>query len=64
MHHHGIYACVMEFNNKQMPESNLVLRRLQLEDYDRGYLALLSQLTTVGDVSKSDFCSTFNGTHF
>merc|ERR1711910_259028 len=29
-----------------------MLRSLCLEDYDRGYLTLLSQLTTVGDISR------------
>ena len=35
--------------------SGLVLRSLCLEDYDRGYLGLLSQLTSVGEVSREDW---------
>merc|ERR1712051_19022 len=37
------------------PGSGLVLRSLCLEDYDRGYLGLLSQLTSVGEVSREDW---------
>ena len=37
------------------PASDLVLRSLCLEDYDRGYLTLLSQLTTVGDISREEW---------
>ena len=37
------------------PGSGLVLRPLYLEDYDRGYLALLSQLTSVGDISREQW---------
>ena len=36
-------------------ESGLVLRSLCLEDYDRGYLTLLSQLTTVGDITREEW---------
>ena len=35
--------------------SGLVLRSLCLEDYDRGYLTLLSQLTTVGDITREEW---------
>ena len=35
-----------------------VIRRLLPDDYDRGYLQILSELTTVGPLSKSDFAST------
>merc|ERR1712241_324794 len=37
------------------PGSGLVLRPLYLEDYDRGYLALLSQLTSVGDITREQW---------
>eukprot|EP01024_Parvocaulis_polyphysoides_P070236 TRINITY_DN86530_c0_g1_i1.p1 TRINITY_DN86530_c0_g1~~TRINITY_DN86530_c0_g1_i1.p1 ORF type:complete len:162 (-),score=32.93 TRINITY_DN86530_c0_g1_i1:318-803(-) len=33
----------------------LVLRDLELEDYDKGFLRVLEQLTTVGDINKDDF---------
>ena len=32
-----------------------MLRSLCLEDYDRGYLALLSQLTSVGEISREQW---------
>ena len=37
------------------PESEIVFRPLDISDYDRGFIRLLSQLTSVGDCSKSDF---------
>lgn len=36
-------------------ENWLKVRPLQVGDYDRGFLQLLSQLTTVGNVSREDF---------
>merc|ERR1712172_291334 len=36
------------------PGEGLVVRSLCLEDYDRGYLSLLSQLTSVGDISREE----------
>lgn len=33
----------------------LLVRPLEIEDYDRGYVQLLSQLTAVGNVSRNDF---------
>lgn len=35
----------------------LIVRPLQVGDYDRGFLQLLSQLTSVGTVSRHDFLS-------
>lgn len=35
----------------------LKVRPLQVGDYDRGFLQLLSQLTSVGTVSRHDFLS-------
>ena len=35
--------------------SGLRLRPLCLEDYDRGYLALLGQLTSVGDITRAEW---------
>merc|ERR1712066_178133 len=37
------------------PGSGLLLRSLCLEDYDRGYLTLLSQLTSVGEISREEW---------
>lgn len=42
------------------PGDSLLMRPLHLEDYDRGYLQLLSQLTTVGSVSRKLFEEQFN----
>lgn len=41
-------------------ETWLKVRPLQVGDYDRGFIELLSQLTSVGNVSREDFLSTFN----
>jgi len=41
------------------PGENLILRPLCLNDYRRGYLNLLAQLTRVGDVSEQQFKETF-----
>ena len=37
------------------PGEGLVLRPLCLEDYDHGYLSLLSQLTSVGEISREEW---------
>lgn len=41
--------------NENPGEDYFLVRPLQLDDYDRGYLQLLSQLTTVGDITKTEF---------
>lgn len=41
--------------NMEPGEEWLCVRPLQIGDYDKGYLSLLSQLTTVGHVSQLDF---------
>lgn len=38
-------------------ETWIKVRPLQVGDYDRGFLQLLSQLTSVGNVSRDDFLS-------
>lgn len=35
------------------------IRELQIEDYDRGYVKLLSNLTDTGNISKDDFTKRF-----
>lgn len=42
-------------SNHEPGESWLLVRPLQVEDYDKGYLQLLTQLTAVGNVSRSQF---------
>ncbi len=37
------------------PGPELHLRPLNVQDYSKGYMDLLAQLTTVGDVSFADF---------
>lgn len=37
------------------PGDNLVLRPLNTGDYDKGYMSLLSQLTSIGDVDRDLF---------
>ena len=39
---------------------NLKIRPLEITDYDKGYLNLLSQLTTVGEINKDKFEENFN----
>ncbi|CAH1792234.1 unnamed protein product [Owenia fusiformis] len=42
------------------PGDNLILRPLQASDYDTGFLQILGQLTSVGDVSREMFQSRFD----
>jgi glucosamine-phosphate N-acetyltransferase len=39
---------------------NLILRPLRRDDYERGYLKLLSQLTVVGDLSRQQYEQRFD----
>lgn len=41
--------------NEETGESWLVVRPLEIQDYNKGYLELLTQLTAVGNVSKEKF---------
>lgn len=45
--------------NSQLEERKLLARPLRIDDFDKGYMELLQQLTTVGSVSKTDYESTF-----
>ncbi|KAJ8979760.1 hypothetical protein NQ317_004747 [Molorchus minor] len=45
--------------NEKPGEPWLVVRPLSIDDYGKGYVQILSQLTTVGNVSKGDFKSQF-----
>jgi len=40
-------------------QENIIWRRLSSTDFDKGYIALLSQLSTVGNVDKSVFLCRF-----
>lgn len=42
-----------------LQEKNLIVRPLSLDDYDNGYMELLSGLTRVGTVSKEDYVHRF-----
>ena len=46
---------VQEINAKN---ENLYVRPLQGDDFSRGFIDLLKQLTSVGNVSESDFTGT------
>ena len=46
---------VQEINAKN---ENLYVRPLQGDDFSRGFIDLLKQLTSVGNVSESDFAGT------
>lgn len=48
-----------QITNHEPGEPWLLVRPLQLEDYDKGYLQLLTQLTAVGNVSRAEFESKF-----
>lgn len=43
--------------NENTGENWLLVRPLQIEDFENGYLELLSQLTTVGNVDQEKFRS-------
>lgn len=45
--------------NENSGESWLLIRPLALSDYSKGYVQILSQLTSVGNVSKADFEGNF-----
>lgn len=45
-------------NDITSKDANLIVRPLQLDDFNRGYLALLKQLTSVGDVTQAEFKGT------
>ncbi|XP_065168614.1 probable glucosamine 6-phosphate N-acetyltransferase [Atheta coriaria] len=52
--------CVNPFiTNESTGESWLIVRPLQLGDYAKGFTQLLSQLTSVGNISKPQFDSQF-----
>lgn len=41
--------------NEQPGEDYFLVRPLMIDDFEKGYLQLLSQLTVVGNVTKADF---------
>jgi len=62
-----LHECGLSVEN---PGDNLVLRPLCSDDYDKGFLTLLKQLTVVGDFTKELFLKRFHamrscpGTYF
>lgn len=52
-----LHECGFSIDN---PADNLVLRPLCSDDYDKGFITLLSQLTVVGDVTKELFLKRFH----
>lgn len=45
--------------SSELAQRGLIARSLRLTDYDKGYLDVLSQLTTVGRVTKQQFVERF-----
>lgn len=45
---------------RQLDGLDLIARPLKRDDYQHGYLELLSQLTTVGEITKEDFEARFD----
>lgn len=45
--------------SQRLSAIGLIARPLQINDYDHGYLDLLTQLTTVGEISKAQFETRF-----
>jgi len=46
-------------NDITSKDANLIVRPLQSDDFNRGYLELLKQLTSVGDVTQAEFKERF-----
>lgn len=54
---------LIELNNLEVVidlGDNLILRSLNINDYDKGHLELLSQLTSVGELTRDDYENRFN----
>ncbi|XP_019865021.1 probable glucosamine 6-phosphate N-acetyltransferase [Aethina tumida] len=49
------YALSPFITNEAPGEPWLLVRPLKIEDYDKGYLELLSQLTSVGNITRTQF---------
>ena len=46
-------------NNSRNPGPGLRVRSLNIDDYDRGFLELLGQLTSVGNISREAWSQRF-----
>jgi len=56
----SVRSTVTPFISNEKPgEDYFLVRPLQKDDYEKGYLQLLSQLTTVGDITKEEFEAQF-----
>ena len=60
LYDHKLLLDLKSVNEIGSKDPNLYIRPLQLNDFDKGYLELLKQLTTVGNISKEDFESKTN----
>jgi len=49
-----------EVSSASAPAEGFIVRPLSSKDYDRGFLEILSQLTSVGNISKDQFTEQFN----
>ena len=45
--------------NLKFPELQLTFRKLQYDDFDKGFIEVLSCLTVTGDVTKEQFAERF-----
>ncbi len=52
---HGVANHIMDSVQHDLPTTTKLRRLFAKEDYDSGYLTVLSQLTNVGDISKQQF---------
>ena len=50
----------IQSNDNELINSHYVVRELELNDYDKEYIGLLSQLTKIGNVTKDMFMDVFN----
>uniref|UniRef100_A0A914RKT6 Uncharacterized protein n=1 Tax=Parascaris equorum TaxID=6256 RepID=A0A914RKT6_PAREQ len=55
---HILSSLELPLSAPKIPD-NVIVRPLRIDDYKRGYLQLLSQLTFVGDVSEEQFRERF-----
>ncbi|KAL0209459.1 hypothetical protein RCL1_007827 [Eukaryota sp. TZLM3-RCL] len=53
-------SIIFPIDRHMLTTNNLRLRKLQRDDYNRGFLQVLAELTSVGEVSELKFQSTFD----
>ena len=53
------FAEINDARKVKDPDDTIEFRRLQIDDYDRGYYDTISNLTVTGDPTKEDFEARF-----